>query len=582
MKANASEAASMSGERPVRRSRRGRGARRLAAAVAALFLIGALPAAAGAADYCIAPKTGCEHDVDSLTTALDAADDAPDADRVLLGAGTYTAPTISGFTYDKAGSPVEIAGAGEGQTIITTPGGPTGLWLIAGAGSSIHDLTIRLPQNAQEGFEALFTDTTARRIQVVEDPVQANRRYGVNLHPGGILEDSSVTLGGVQESGAVLIPQSGATVRRSALSARIGVLSYGGTIEQTRVTGVQYGIRAFRDATAINDSLIRLTGASGVGIYATSISLSAPKVTADGVTIVGPNLPDIGGVGVSTGLQPDQSAELSLTNSIIRGVATPISAAAGGSAPGTVSVSYSDYDPSGNISFGASAKIIEANVSNLGDAGFVDGAGGDYHLRAGSQLLDTGDPATAQGLDLEGNPLVADGNADGMARRDLGAFELQPAPVAQPAGGAGQPGGAPRDTQAPLLSSFKATPSLFALARARTALASRVPRGTHFRYTLSEQARVTLTIQRALRGRRAGHKCAKPTTSLRRAKRCTRYRTIGELSRLGNSGANSTRFTGRLAKRALLPGRYRAVIKATDAAGNRSASRTTRFRVAAS
>jgi len=570
----------MSGEPLVMRSRRGRGARRLAGAVAALFLIGAIPAVAGAADYCVAPKTGCEHDVDSLTTALDAADDGTDADRVFLGAGTYTAPTIFGFSYFQAGSPVEIVGQGEGETIITSSGGPTVLWLTAGAGSSIHDVTIRLPQNAQEGAVGLLTDTAVRRVQVVEDPVQANRRYGMDLRPGATLEDSSVALGGVQDSGAVVIPQSGATVRRSTLSARIGVVSYGGTIEQTRVTGVQYGIRAFRDTTAVSGSLIRLTGTYGTGIYATSISASAPKVTADGVTIVGPNLPDISGVGVSTGLQPDQGAELSLTNSIIRGTATPISAAAGGSAPGTVSVSYSDYDPAGNISFGASANISEANVSNLGDAGFADAAGGDYHLRAESALLDKGDPATLQGLDLDGNPLVADGNADGMTRRDLGAFELQPAPAAQPAGG--QEVGAPRDTQAPLVSGFRAAPSLFALARVATAQAARVPRGTHFRYTLSEQARVTLTIQRALGGRRAGHKCVAPTPGLQRAKRCTRYRTIGGLSRLANSGANSTRFSGRLGKRALLTGRYRAVIRATDAAGNRSASRAARFRVAAS
>jgi hypothetical protein len=64
-------------------------------------------------------------------------------------------------------------------------------------------------------------------------------------------------------------------------------------------------------------------------------------------------------------------------------------------------------------------------------------------------------------------------------------------------------------------------------------------------------------------------------------KLCTRYGSVGELRRSGTQGANSIRFTGRIATRALGPGRYRAVISATDTAGNRSPLSSTAFRVAA-
>jgi len=74
---------------------------------------------------------------------------------------------------------------------------------------------------------------------------------------------------------------------------------------------------------------------------------------------------------------------------------------------------------------------------------------------------------------------------------------------------------------------------------------------------------VKVTIRRRLVGRRA------------------RYRTIGTLRRTGTKGRNRIRFSGRIGKRSLRPGRYRAVIAATDAAGNRSTLRRTRFRVAA-
>ena len=82
-------------------------------------------------------------------------------------------------------------------------------------------------------------------------------------------------------------------------------------------------------------------------------------------------------------------------------------------------------------------------------------------------------------------------------------------------------------------------------------------------YTLSEAAKVTFRVQRAVPGSR------------------TRYRTIGTLTRNGASGANSTRLSARLRKRVSRPGHYRIRIAAADSAGNRSAPRTARFRVAA-
>jgi hypothetical protein len=48
-----------------------------------------------------------------------------------------------------------------------------------------------------DGFSGLHTNSAARRIEVVEDPTQANvPRYGVDLVTGGALEDSTVTLSG--------------------------------------------------------------------------------------------------------------------------------------------------------------------------------------------------------------------------------------------------------------------------------------------------------------------------------------------------------------------------------------------------
>lgn len=80
-------------------------------------------------------------------------------------------------------------------------------------------------------------------------------------------------------------------------------------------------------------------------------------------------------------------------------------------------------------------------------------------------------------------------------------------------------------------------------------------RATAFRYVLSEPADVRIVIRR--RGRRVG--------------------TIARADR--PAGANSIGFSGRFRRRALSPGRYLAVLTATDDAGNSSAPKRIRFRV---
>jgi hypothetical protein len=521
----------------------------------AAILVCALPSAAGATDYCVG-RDGCEpgNTYQTLEAALGSAEDASDADRVLIGPGTYTAAFVTGFQYQESTGPVEIVGTGIGQTILTGPAGVDSVLEVAGApGTTVSDLTVHAPANAGNGFTGISTNNIARRVEVTADFTPGpNLWTGVYLGDGGTLEDSKVALGAAGHTGVFL---DGGHVLRCSLSALIGVTANSGSIEHSRVDGFT-GVKAYAGVTSIVAS--RILGGEEYGIYVASYAgVPQSTVNADSVTIVGG---DAGkGAYASTDFDTGFSADLNLSNSVIRGFPVSLAASAPGTGKATVAASYSDYDPSGNTTSGSpNASIDESNVSNVGDAGFVDAASGDYHLLAGSPLVDAGDPTAAQGLDLDGNPLVADGNGDGSLHRDLGAYEL-PSMGSPPDGSPPPP---PADTAAPVISGFRATPALFAIGRASTALAARVRRGTRFRYSVTEQARVTLKIQRRLRGRRA------------------RYRTVGKLSRTARQGANRTRFTGRLGRRALRPGRYRVRITATDAAGNRSTARATRFRIA--
>src|SRR5919198_4782060 len=111
MKASTTEERAMSCQRREQRSVGERLACALLAGLTAALVAGALPAAASASDYCVAPNTTCGGtNVATFEQALDLADNAPDADRIFLGAATYTAPTTDGYFYEKPDSPVEIVG----------------------------------------------------------------------------------------------------------------------------------------------------------------------------------------------------------------------------------------------------------------------------------------------------------------------------------------------------------------------------------------------------------------------------------------------------------------------------------------
>ena len=76
-----------------------------------------------------------------------------------------------------------------------------------------------------------------------------------------------------------------------------------------------------------------------------------------------------------------------------------------------------------------------------------------------------------------------------------------------------------------------------------------MPRGTSFKFTLKAPAKVTIAL------------CA-------RRKRCTRARNAGTPTRSNlPAGRNTIKFSGRIGRRALSPGAYRAMLSARNVKG---------------
>lgn len=107
--------------------------------------------------------------------------------------------------------------------------------------------------------------------------------------------------------------------------------------------------------------------------------------------------------------------------------------------------------------------------------------------------------------------------------------------------------------------------------------------GTTLSFRLSEAARLTLRIERKLKGRRVRRKgkirCVRPTRKNARRRRCARYKRAGSFTRTFAAGAHRIKFSGRIGRRKLRPGSYRLTLTPTDAAGNRGKARRLGFTI---
>jgi hypothetical protein len=108
-------------------------------------------------------------------------------------------------------------------------------------------------------------------------------------------------------------------------------------------------------------------------------------------------------------------------------------------------------------------------------------------------------------------------------------------------------GGPGSDTTAPVLRGVSLSRTPFRVAKATTAIAAGVRRGTVLRFSSSEAGVLSIRIERV----RPGHK-------------------VATLTRVIKEGPGSVALSGRIGAKRMKPGSYRLTLTARDAAGNRS------------
>jgi hypothetical protein len=502
--------------------------------------------AASAGTYCVAQPACSGTSIPDLQDALIAAAVDPAPDRIEVGPGLFHSDVGFSYTPVGAGNTLELVGAGRDKTELrgdSKANHRSALVLESAAPAKVSDLTIK----SSNPTDPLFVTGGLRIFGLAEriDVKGGTRSNGVELLKDSTLKASTISI--ASGLNGVLSTDGSAVVSDSSIDAQYGgaaaAASGSGslTVSHSKLSGA-LGVEATKGGAIKIDNSVVL--ANETGLYAYDVGGSPTSIDATNVTVVGTD-PSVDGVQ-SSSVNAPRTTNVTVENSVIAQVSHSLrrSSVTGGTA--SLAARHSAYDQATVAEFGPGS-IDEAQGNlDLTSPGFVDLAAGDYRLAADSPLRDAGDLAPAGGLaatDLAGNGRSVDGNGDGTATPDIGAFEFQPPASSAPPLPAAPT--APTTDLAPVITSASLSHGRFSTAPKH---------GTAFRLTLSEKARVKIGIRR--NGRLAG--------TLKRACRL---------------GGNRIAFSGRIARRALRPGRYVATVTATDASGKRSAARTLRFTV---
>jgi hypothetical protein len=408
----------------------------------------ALATAPGAAatTYCVpgfhgaCPDAGGNVGPIGLEAAMAANKSDGQPDVIRIAPGTLTDPD----TIEDAGGsdPLEIIGAGPGVTLLTSSDNGNQFVMNLAAGGSraitVRDLTVVVP--------ASFPDDLGSAIQAEQDAFEnvdiESRNPGSNGAPslvgGGSFRDGRIygAAGGSIDDAIGTNGAEGGTL--TVERTRIESPSWGivvddpevpTTVRRTRIIDPEaYGVRVTDGAFAtVENSIVEVDDATAFSVVANDAGTVI--FSARHTTLIDTGGADKPAIDARVSNPPGNgSVNAVLSDSIVRGFATPYERFSASLGSATLSVRYSNLPPGGTSS-GPGTLNLTANTN--ADPLFTGPA--DYHLLPASPSIDVGDPLTVSlpTQDFDGLARPVDGDGDGGARRDQGAFEYHP-PGANP------------------------------------------------------------------------------------------------------------------------------------------------------
>jgi hypothetical protein len=378
--------------------------------------------------------------------------------------------------------------------------------------------------------------------------------HGDTTQPRPVISSSAPIALDVEDQDSTL---SYLDVSTSAANGR--AVKFNGTLAESliaRASGAGADAFELENESTLRDSLV-------VGAFDGVLIDGAGSAKVRNVTAIGGTGWAIDAQSSGTGVTP------TITNTIARNTGNPYGI--WGNAPSgnvKVTVSYSNYDQ-GFVTSGSST-IVDGGHNQHSAPVFVNAAAFDYHEAAGSPTIDAGltDPADAGTLDLDRQARTQG------AGTDIGADEA--VSTGTPAPG---PGGGSSDKTAPVVTKAALVPTHFAVKRHGHRPKPNVHYGTSIRFSLSETAHVRGTVTMRAAGRLVGKSCRKPAPSNRGRRACVRWVAVGSFAKSAKRGRTKIAFSGKLGGYTLEVGSYRLALVATDAAKNRSHTKTLGFRI---